>query len=60
MSSGEDWVLQPVLQGLCKYESLKSGEVDLYDIARMNEALEASAENRRRVEEALRKGLNNG
>lgn len=36
---GEDWLLRPVLRGLCRYESLKDGTLDLEDIARMNDAL---------------------
>lgn len=49
MNSGEDWVLQPVLSQLCKYESLKNGALDLVDIARMNDALAVSNENQARI-----------
>ena len=38
MAGGEDWLLRPVLRGLCRYESLKDGTLDLLDIAIMNEA----------------------
>lgn len=31
--------MRPVLEGLCKYESLKDGTLDLADIALMNDAL---------------------
>jgi len=30
---------------MCKYESLKDGTIDLYDIALMNDALDAIAQN---------------
>jgi hypothetical protein len=55
MASGEDWLMRPVLRGLCKYESLINGTVDLFDIARMNEALDVTDENERRINEALAK-----
>lgn len=49
MTSGEDWLLRPVLRGLCKYESLLEGAVMLIDIAKLNEALDVEAENQRRL-----------
>jgi len=49
MTSGEDWLLRPVLRQLCRYESLKDGSISLLDIAKMNEALEVEAENRARM-----------
>ena len=55
MASGEDWVMRPVLRGLCRYESLIDGSLDLFDVARMNEALDVNDENERRVNEALAK-----
>lgn len=30
---------------MCRYESLKDGTIDLYDIALMNDALDAIAQN---------------
>lgn len=36
------------MEGLCKYESLKDGTLDLADIALMNDALVVKAENGRR------------
>ena len=53
MASGEDWLMRPVLEGLCKYESLLNGTLDLVDIARMNEALDVKFENERRMTAAL-------
>ena len=49
MSEGDDWLFRPVLRGLCLYESLKTGAIGIYDIARMNEALDVEAENQRRM-----------
>lgn len=42
-------LMRPVIRGLCKYESLKDGTLDLNDIARMNEALDVQTENDRRL-----------
>lgn len=49
MDTGEDWVMRPVIAGMCLYESLKNGAVDLGDVARMNDALSVSNENEARV-----------
>lgn len=51
MSTGEDWLLRPVLKGMCKYESLKNGDLDLYDVANMNDALDVDESNRATVQE---------
>jgi hypothetical protein len=48
MNDGEDWLMTPVVGGLCKYESLKDCTLDLEDVARMNAALIVKAENERR------------
>lgn len=55
MPSGEDWLLRPVIEGMCRYESLLDGTVDLGDIARMNDALDVKQENERRITAALAK-----
>lgn len=47
--------MRPVLENCCRYESLLDGTVRLIDIARMNDALDVRAENRWRVEDALRR-----
>jgi hypothetical protein len=52
MGDGEDWLLRPVLEGLCKYESLKDGSLDLCDIAKLNEALDVKFENENRYRKA--------
>jgi hypothetical protein len=48
----EEWLLQPVEAGMCRYESLVDGTLSLHDIARMNEYLAVQAENRARIQEA--------
>jgi hypothetical protein len=57
MPNGEDWLMRPVLEGLCKYESLKDCTLDLHDIACMNDALDIRDENARRIEEYCSRGL---
>lgn len=42
-----DWLLRPVVRGMCRFESLKNGAIDLGDIALMNDALDVVAENER-------------
>ena len=37
--------MRPVIKGMCKFESLKNGELDLVDIAFMNDALDVVADN---------------
>lgn len=54
MLEGEDWLLRPVLRGLCKYESLKDGTLSLLDVAIMNEALDVQDENERRFHEHMK------
>jgi hypothetical protein len=45
--------MRPVLKGLCKFESLKDGTLDLADIALMNDALDVQDENEARYREAM-------
>ena len=52
MGSEEDWLMRPVLEGLCKYESLKDCTLDLEDIAKMNDALDVRIENENRRKKA--------
>lgn len=54
MPDGEDWILRPVIEGMCKYESLLDGTLGLSDIARLNNAITVRDENQRRMEMALR------
>ena len=51
MADGEDWIMRPVLNHMCQYESLKNGAIDLADIDRMNEALDVKEANRRLAQE---------
>lgn len=37
--------MRPVLRGMCKFESLKDGTLDLSDIALMNDTLDVQADN---------------
>jgi hypothetical protein len=55
MASGEDWLMRPILEGMCRYESLLDGTLDLGDFARMNDALNVREENERRINAALAK-----
>ena len=52
MASGEDELMRPVHAGLCKYESLIDGTLDLEDVARMNDSLDVTYENERRIRHA--------
>lgn len=45
MPDESDWLLRPAIKGMCKFESLKNGELDLADIALMNDALDVVADN---------------
>lgn len=49
MTEDEDWIMRPVKNGMCKYESLIDGTLSLVDVARMNECLDVEAENIRRI-----------
>lgn len=52
MAEEDDWLLRPVLEGMCNYESLIDGKLDLADIVKMNEALDVRAENEKRYRDA--------
>lgn len=51
MNDGEDWLMRPVLEGLCKYESLIDGTLSLGDLQEMHDALDVKHENERRYME---------
>ena len=53
MNDEQDWLLRPVVERMCQYESLKDGTLDLADIAILNEALDIRAENEARIQEAV-------
>ena len=54
MPDHEDYLMAPVLAGMCKYESLLDGSLSLFDISRMNEALLVKSENDYRASKAAR------
>ncbi|MBC8947226.1 DUF6889 family protein [Xenorhabdus indica] len=37
--------MRPVRHGMCTFQSLKNGDIDLADIALMNDTLDVDAEN---------------
>jgi len=54
MTDDEWWIMRPCVEGLCRYESLKDGSLDLIDISRMNEALDVRDENQARWDDAVK------
>lgn len=40
MKCGYDFIMRPILKGLCKYESAKDGTLTIFDFLVMNEALD--------------------
>lgn len=46
MAGGEDWLMRPILRGLCDYSELNHTNLDLCDFAMMNDALDVEAENK--------------
>lgn len=55
LPDGLMYMMRPVIQGMCKYESLIDGSLDLADVALMNAALQVDAENQLRLAEAAQK-----
>lgn len=49
-----DFLMRPVIRGLCRYESVVDGTLGLEDFAVMNEAVDAQDENAHRAQEAAR------
>ncbi|HEY1847063.1 MAG TPA: lytic transglycosylase [Buttiauxella sp.] len=49
MPGGEDYILRPAEVFGLDWQSLKSGAVDLYDIALMNDYLDMQADNKARI-----------
>lgn len=45
--------MRPVIKGMCRYESLKDGTLDLADIALMNDALDVQSDNQRLLDEKV-------
>ncbi|WP_425291320.1 DUF6889 family protein [Cupriavidus necator] len=59
LPGGEDWLLAPVAEGWCKYESLLDGTLGLEDIALMNDAIAVRSDNMAAARRMLEK-QNNG
>ena len=57
MASGDDEVMAPVLNGLCRYESLLDGTISLGDVVRMNDAWAVLQENRRRAQATMERSI---
>jgi hypothetical protein len=47
------WLMRPVMEGMCTFESLLDGTLDLSHIALMNDALDVRAENAWRAQDAM-------
>ncbi len=60
MATGEDFLMRPCAAGMCKFESMLDGTLDLADVAAMNEYLDIKAANEAAIEEyiALKGGGN--
>lgn len=56
MGDGEDWLMRPVLHGMCKYESLLDCTLNLVDLGRMNDALDVKFENEERMSKKVDDG----
>ena len=56
LPDGEDWLLRPVLAGMCRYESLLNGALGIADIALMNDALDVRADNEYLMRESMKDG----
>lgn len=54
MGDGMDFLMRPVLAGMCRYESVIDGTLSLDDFADMNEALTIQTENQARIDDAIR------
>ena len=54
MPGGLDYLMRPVLRGMCKYESLLDSSLDISDIAIMNDAIDVETENQNRAQSASR------
>lgn len=52
MADNQDFLMRPIGEGMCKYESLFDGTLDLGDFARMNEYLDIKIENQLRYQAA--------
>lgn len=53
MGDGLDWFLRPAVRGMCSYENLHNGVLDLNAVAEMNECLSIQDANAALVQEAI-------
>lgn len=47
-----DFIMKPVLRGLCKYESMIDGTLSIYDVALLNATIDVYDENQLRYSES--------
>lgn len=52
LPDGKDWLMAPVIAGMCSYRDLLEGPIDLFALAEMNDALTIRDENTRRAQAA--------
>lgn len=55
MPEEETWLFRPVMEKLCRYESVIDGTLDLGDIKTLNNILDVWHENERRLTEAAQR-----
>jgi hypothetical protein len=55
MPDNGNWLMRPAIEGLCSYESLIDGKLDIADVQFMNDALTVKAINEMRVREWMEK-----
>jgi hypothetical protein len=55
LPDGMNMLARPVMNGLCRYESLVDGTLDLNDVLEMNEWLDVKEENDARLEEVQKR-----
>lgn len=60
MPDNEDYFLEPVRRGYCRYESLVDGTLDLADIAKMNDHIAMTADNEAIAHDEARRNRENG
>lgn len=54
MPEGEEWYLAPIELGYYDYPDLKNGNILIEDIAEINDGIRVNAENRYRMQEAMK------
>ena len=47
-----DFIMKPVLRGLCKYESMIDGTLSIYDVSLLNATIDVYDENQLRYSES--------